>query len=48
MHKFSYSQDAYGAVFCVGCGRCLKHCPVNRDIRDLLSELSGGRDRSLI
>jgi sulfhydrogenase subunit beta (sulfur reductase) len=40
MHKFFYAPDAYGAVFCVGCGRCLRRCPVNRDIRELLSELS--------
>jgi len=34
MHKLKYYQDKYrdGAA-CVGCGRCVKFCPVNIDIR---------------
>jgi len=36
MHKFSYSVDNYGELFCVGCGRCIKHCPVNIDLREVI------------
>jgi hypothetical protein len=37
MHKFSYSVENYGEVFCVGCGRCIKHCPVNLDLREVIA-----------
>lgn len=37
MHKFSYSVDNFGELFCVGCGRCIKHCPVNIDLRELIA-----------
>jgi len=34
MHKLKYYVDKYGCgVACVGCGRCVQHCPVNIDIR---------------
>lgn len=36
MHKFSYAVDIYKERFCVGCGRCIKNCPVNIDIRESL------------
>lgn len=36
MHKFKYFVDNFCAVACVGCGRCIKNCPVNLDIRNLL------------
>ena len=36
MHKLKYYQDKYqGGVACVGCGRCVKYCPVNIDIREV-------------
>jgi sulfhydrogenase subunit beta (sulfur reductase) len=37
MHKFSYSVDNFGELFCVGCGRCIKHCPVNIDLREVIA-----------
>ncbi len=37
MHKFSYSVNNYGELFCVGCGRCIKHCPVNLDLREVIA-----------
>lgn len=37
MHKFKYFPDRFGPVSCVGCGRCIKDCPVNIDIREVLS-----------
>jgi len=34
MHKLKYYVDKYGnGVQCSGCGRCVKYCPVNIDIR---------------
>jgi len=36
MHKFSYSVENCGELFCVGCGRCIKHCPVNIDLREVI------------
>lgn len=34
MHKLKYYVDKYGnGIQCVGCGRCISHCPVNIDIR---------------
>lgn len=36
MHKLKYYVDKYNnGVACVGCGRCVKYCPVNIDIRDV-------------
>ncbi|WP_031516506.1 4Fe-4S dicluster domain-containing protein [Desulfofalx alkaliphila] len=39
MHKFNYFVDRYNATACVGCGRCIKNCPVNMDIRQVLAEI---------
>ncbi len=36
MHKFSYYPRNYGVVSCVGCGRCIRKCPVTLDIREIL------------
>jgi ferredoxin len=34
MHKLKYFVDKYEkGIMCVGCGRCVSHCPVNIDIR---------------
>ncbi len=36
MHKLKYFLDKYDqGIMCVGCGRCVKHCPVNIDIREV-------------
>jgi sulfhydrogenase subunit beta (sulfur reductase) len=40
MHKFSYCIDNYGQIGCVGCGRCVTECPVNLDIRQVLTTIS--------
>ena len=32
MHKFSYYPDIFGVVSCVGCGRCIRYCPVKMDL----------------
>ena len=36
MHKFNYFVDVYGEMACVGCGRCIRSCPVNIDIRAVI------------
>jgi ferredoxin len=36
MHKFNYFVENYDAIACVGCGRCVRECPVNLDIRAVL------------
>jgi len=32
MHKFNYFVENLGEFGCVGCGRCIRSCPVNMDI----------------
>jgi sulfhydrogenase subunit beta (sulfur reductase) len=39
MHKFNYFLANHGMVACVGCGRCIKECPVNLDIRGVLNSI---------
>lgn len=39
MHKFSYAVDNFGDIFCVGCGRCIIHCPANLDIRETVTKV---------
>ena len=40
MHKFKYYVDNFGAIACVGCGRCVRRCPVNIDIRKIISDIA--------
>ncbi len=39
MHKFRYFVENFGEVACVGCGRCVRECPVNMDLRELLNAI---------
>jgi ferredoxin len=32
LHKLTYFPERYGDSMCVGCGRCIVHCPVGQDI----------------
>jgi len=42
MHKLKYFVDKYQAgVMCVGCGRCVRQCPVNIDIRRVCEKMNG-------
>ena len=36
-HKFRYYVDKFGEIFCTGCGRCSRGCPVSIDIKEIVS-----------
>ncbi len=47
-HKFDYFKKNFGENLCVGCGRCIRYCPVKIDISEVVDKapLSGkGRKR---
>jgi ferredoxin len=38
-HKFSYYPELHdGNLACVGCGRCIVHCPVSMDVREIVAQ----------
>jgi len=39
MHKFRYAVETHDRLFCVGCGRCIRNCPVNMDLRRVLKQV---------
>jgi ferredoxin len=41
LHKFAYFPENFGALACVGCGRCIRACPAGNDIRQWLRSLIG-------
>ncbi len=41
MHKLRYYPETFGEIACVGCGRCLRSCPVNLDIVQAIKALGG-------
>lgn len=34
-HKFDYFKKSFGEHLCVGCGRCIRYCPVKIDISEI-------------
>ena len=45
MHKLKYFVDKYdNGIQCVGCGRCVRLCPVNIDIRRICNKMNGYRE----
>ncbi len=38
-HKLSYFPEHFGHLGCVGCGRCVRYCPVNIDIREIINDI---------
>jgi len=38
-HKFEYFKKNFGENLCVGCGRCIRHCPVKIDIREVVTNI---------
>jgi ferredoxin len=45
MHKFNYFVENQGEIACVGCGRCVRECPVNLDIRAVLEAVGRTAER---
>ncbi len=37
-HKFDYFKKNFGENLCVGCGRCIRFCPVKIDIADIVDK----------
>ncbi|MHA1734385.1 MAG: 4Fe-4S dicluster domain-containing protein [Promethearchaeota archaeon] len=44
-HKFNYYPKNLGVIACVGCGRCVNSCPMNSDLRDELTQITGGEKK---
>jgi len=44
MHKLNYFPHQHGDYACVGCGRCVRKCPVNLDILEVIREIGGATD----
>ena len=40
-HKLLYFPELFGEIKCTGCGRCVKSCPVNIDIREIITDVQG-------
>ncbi len=40
LHKLSYFVSRYGSIACVGCGRCLRNCPVDIDITRVIGAIN--------
>lgn len=38
-HKFDYFKKNFGENLCVGCGRCIRHCPVKMDIAEIVNNI---------
>ena len=40
-HKFDYFKKNFGVNLCIGCGRCIRYCPVKIDIGEVVSKAPG-------
>jgi ferredoxin len=38
-HKLLYYPTLFGDIKCTGCGRCVRSCPVNIDIREIIMDV---------
>jgi len=41
LHKLQYFSEKHGVYGCVGCGRCITHCPACIDIADFIYTVRG-------
>jgi sulfhydrogenase subunit beta (sulfur reductase) len=39
LHKLQYIPENNNVSGCIGCGRCVKYCPVNIDIREVIKRI---------
>ncbi|NOX97195.1 MAG: 4Fe-4S dicluster domain-containing protein, partial [Nitrospirae bacterium] len=46
MHKYKYYMERFNRKACVGCGRCLRSCPVNMNMVEILSRIAEGKVQS--
>jgi sulfhydrogenase subunit beta (sulfur reductase) len=44
LHKFWYYPERFGPLLCTGCGRCITHCPVKINIKELVEYFGGLKD----
>jgi len=42
-HKLKYFHDRSAELACVGCGRCIRYCPVNIDIARIIEDVISGK-----
>lgn len=42
MHKLNYHEHRYGRLLCVGCGRCIEHCPAGIHVAGVIAAVEGG------
>jgi ferredoxin len=42
-HKLKYFHDRSAALACVGCGRCIRYCPVNINIAQIIEDIVSGK-----
>jgi formate hydrogenlyase subunit 6/NADH:ubiquinone oxidoreductase subunit I len=45
-HKLATWQDQFGAIGCVGCGRCITWCPVGIDLREEVAAIRATQGRT--
>ncbi len=41
LHKYQYYPENFDVIACVGCGRCIDHCPVSNDLVEFLGKIGG-------
>lgn len=46
MHKFNYFVENFGEIACVGCGRCIRSCPVCLDITKAIEKIDKAKQWS--